>query len=418
MLTFIHYFNLTILILFFLSYAYQIVYALIRVFTRDQVRGERTPHRFAVVISARNESAVIGGLLQSIQNQNYPRDLLDVYVVADNCTDQTAQIAREHGAAVYERFNHTQVGKGYALNYIFGKINESVGIRHYEGYLIFDADNILDENYVKEINKVFDDGYRVITSYRNSKNYDSNWISAGYALWFLRESKYLNGARMQCHTSCAISGTGFLVSSEIIEKNKGWKHHLLTEDIEFSVDNIIQGEVIGYCEKAVLYDEQPVRFKESWNQRLRWAKGFYQVMGRYGKDLLKGCLIGHSFQCYDMLMTIAPATLLTLATLFLNGTVGLVGLFSDNLPLFELCILEIGNSLFSIYLSLLMFGLLTTVTEWKQIHCAGYKKILYLFTFPIFIFTYVPIAIAAIFKKVTWTPIRHTIVRNVQQIRQ
>ena len=161
-------------------------------------------------------------------------------MVADNCTDNTAEIAAENGATVFERFNRVQVGKGYALNYIFHKIDEDKGIRYYDAYMVFDADNVLDENYVYEMNKVFDDGYPVITSYRNSKNYDSNWISAGYALWFLRESRYLNGARMQCGSSCAISGTGFMVDSQIIEKNQGWKHHLLTEDIEFSVDNIIQ----------------------------------------------------------------------------------------------------------------------------------------------------------------------------------
>ena len=87
--------------------------------------------------------------------------------------------------------------------------------------MVFDADNVLDENYVAEMNKVFGSGYSVVNSYRNSKNYGSNWISAGYALWFLRESKYLNGARMQCGTSCAISGTGFLVSNEIIRENNG-----------------------------------------------------------------------------------------------------------------------------------------------------------------------------------------------------
>ncbi|RZT00743.1 glycosyltransferase family 2 protein [Cuneatibacter caecimuris] len=416
--TFIRYMNFAILVLFFLCYSYQVVYVFIRLLKKDVVRGERPFHRYAVIISARNESAVIGGLLQSINSQKYPKELLDVYVVADNCTDNTAEIAAENGATVFERFNRVQVGKGYALNYIFHKIDEDKGIRYYDAYMVFDADNVLDENYVYEMNKVFDDGYPVITSYRNSKNYDSNWISAGYALWFLRESRYLNGARMQCGSSCAISGTGFMVDSQIIEKNQGWKHHLLTEDIEFSVDNIIQGNVIGYCEKAVLYDEQPVRFKESWNQRLRWAKGFYQVVGKYGKGLVEGCVKHRSFQCFDMLMNIAPAMLLTIATLLINGGAMMMGLINGEESLFLLAGGEIINCVASIYLSLFFFGIVTTITEWKQIHCSSTKKILYLFTFPIFIFTYLPIAIAALFKKVTWTPIQHTIVRNVQEIRQ
>ena len=167
-------------------------------------------HKFAFIIAARNEQAVIGNLINSIKQQNYPAELIDVIVVADNCTDDTAQIAREHGAICYERFNNMLVGKGYALDYCFNKIVEQFGdYTAYDGYFIFDADNVIDKNYVKEMNKVFDRGYNVITSYRNSKNYDTNWITSGYSLWFIREAKYLNNPRMMLKTSCAVSGTGF-----------------------------------------------------------------------------------------------------------------------------------------------------------------------------------------------------------------
>lgn len=418
MVTWIRSFNFIMLLVFTLCYCYQFGYVLVRFFKKQKTFTATKLHKYAVLISARNEGAVIGELLESLHRQNYPQELLDVYVVADNCTDNTAQIAEDHGAIVYERFDRKLVGKGYALNYLFGKIYARSGLEAYDGYFVFDADNVLDENYVQEMNKVFDNGYEIVTSYRNSKNYGSNWISAGYALWFLRESKYLNGARMQCGTSCAISGTGFLVANRIIRENNGWKHHLLTEDIEFSTDNIIQGRVIGYCEQAVLYDEQPTDFHESWNQRLRWTKGFYQVFANYGGQLLNGILEQHRFQCYDMLMTLAPATLLTLLTIALNSAFGIAGVLLGH-PLWTDVTMEavLGN-IVSVYSSLFFFGLVTTITEWRRIHCEWYKKICYLFTFPIFIFTYVPIAIVALFKKVTWVPIRHTVVKSVQQIRE
>ena len=418
MVTWIRSFNFIMLLVFTLCYCYQFGYVLVRFFKKQKVYTAKKLHKYAVLISARNEGAVIGELLESLHRQNYPQELLDIYVVADNCTDNTAQIAEDHRAIVYERFDRRLVGKGYALNYLFEKIYARSGLEAYDGYFVFDADNVLDENYVREMNKVFDNGYEIVTSYRNSKNYGSNWISAGYALWFLRESKYLNGARMQCGTSCAISGTGFLVANRIIRENNGWKHHLLTEDLEFSTDNIIQGRVIGYCEQAVLYDEQPTDFHESWNQRLRWTKGFYQVFANYGGQLLNGILEQHRFQCYDMLMTLAPATLLTLLTIVLNSAFGIVGVLLGH-PLWTDVTMEavLGN-IVSVYSSLFFFGLVTTITEWRRIHCEWYKKICYLFTFPIFIFTYVPIAIVALFKKVTWVPIRHTVVKSVQQIRE
>ena len=230
------FFNCVISVVFTLCYAYQFFYIFVGLLKKPKKFEASAQHRFAVVVSARNESSVIGNLIASIRSQNYPRELVDIFIIADNCTDNTAEIARSAGAIVYERFNKEQVGKGYALDRMFNIIETEYADKNYEGYIIFDADNVLDPNYIAEMNKVFDNGYRIITSYRNSKNYDTNWITAGYSLWFLREAKYLNNARMQLGTSCAISGTGFLVSADVIRENNGWIHHLLTEDIEFTTD--------------------------------------------------------------------------------------------------------------------------------------------------------------------------------------
>ena len=245
-------FNCIISVIFTLCYAYQFFYIFVGLLKKPLKFIAKKQHRYAVVVSARNESGVIGNLINSIRSQNYPSDLVDIFVIADNCTDNTAEVARNAGAIVYERFNKEQVGKGYALDWLFKIIDTEHADKNYEAYMIFDADNVLDPNFIKEMNKVFDNGYRIITSYRNSKNYDTNWISAGYSLWFLREARYLNNARMHLGTSCAVSGTGFLVSADVIRENGGWIHHLLTEDIEFTTDSIIKGEKIGYCANPVL----------------------------------------------------------------------------------------------------------------------------------------------------------------------
>lgn len=407
--------NAVISVLFTLCYAYQFFYLFVGLLKGEQRFTAETEHKFAAVISARNESGVIGQLIASIKQQNYPQDKLDVFVIADNCTDNTAQVARDAGAIVFERFNKEQVGKGYALDWLFKIIKKDYKDAGYEGFMVFDADNILDKNYVREMNKVFDNGYDVLTSYRNSKNFDSNWISSGYSLWFLREAKYLNNARMQLGTSCAISGTGFLVSAKVIDKNGGWIHHLLTEDIEFTCDSVSKGIKIGYAAKAVLYDEQPTKFGQSYTQRLRWAKGFYQVFKNYGLKLAKGAFKG-SFSCFDMLMTVSPAMLLTLISVLLNAVaipVGLITGASETPALIHtLC-----QTFLNFYGLFFILGILTMITEWSQIHCSGIKKIIYLFTFPLFEFTYVPIAIVALFKKVEWKPIKHSVVRTLDELR-
>lgn len=420
MLHFIEGFNLLIFALFTVFYAYQLFYVVAALWhdrKRIPTPAAKKLHKFAAVISARNESAVIGELVHSIKKQNYPAELLDVFVIADNCTDNTAAVAERAGAIVFERFNRQQVGKGYALDYAFQRIEKEYGQAQYEGYFIFDADNLLDANYVAEMNKVFDSGYRVITSYRNSKNFDSNWISAGSALWFLREAKFLNNSRMILGTNCAVSGTGFLVASDVIRARGGWKYHLLTEDIQFSIDCACEGERVGYCSTAVLYDEQPVTFEQSWNQRLRWSKGFYQVFARYGKKLLGGVIKHRSFSCYDMLMTVAPAMLLTLASVAVNAFFFISAMLSTPVAvgLMKVTLSSILSSFGGFYLTLLFFATVTVITEWKRINTTTARKILYTFTFPLFIFTYIPIAIVALFRKIEWKPIAHTISKSIEE---
>lgn len=408
------YLNFLISIIFTLCYAYQFFYLFVGLLKKPQVFKTDKQHRFAVVISARNERDVIGQLIDTIKTQNYPSELIDTFVIADNCTDDTAEVSRNAGAIVYERNNMEKVGKGYALDWMFDIIKREHSDKNYDAYIIFDADNLLDKNYIAEMNKTFSNGYRIITSYRNSKNFGGNWISAGYSLWFLREAKFLNNARMQLNTSCAISGTGFLVSAEIIEKNGGWIHHLLTEDIEFTVDSVIHGEKIGYCAGAVLYDEQPTLFKQSYNQRLRWAKGFYQVFANYGGKLFRGIFKGN-FSCFDMLMTIMPAMLLTLISTCINAIAIPLGIIANS-PDTPALLLTLGQTIFNFYGMFFILGAVTTITEWKQIHSTTAKKLTNLFTFPVFMLTYVPIAVIALFKKVEWKPIKHSVVTTVDEV--
>lgn len=408
------YVNFIISLLFTLCYFYQGVYVLVGLFKKKRSYDAVNMHRYAVVISARNESGVIGNLIESIHGQTYPSELVDIFVIADNCTDNTAQTAKDAGAIVYERFDRQRVGKGYALDWLFNMIKSEHSDKGYEGYIVFDADNVVAPKFIEEMNKLFDNGYRVITSYRNSKNYGKNWITAGYSLWFLREAKFLNNARMKLNTSCAISGTGFLIGSDIVNKNGGWIHHLLTEDIEFTTDSIVNGEKIGYCENAVLYDEQPETFYQSYIQRLRWSKGFYQVFRKYGRKLIRGIFKG-SFSCYDMFMTLMPAMLLTLISTVLN-LIAIPIAFIMETVYSAILLKTLGQTLFSFYIIFFILGFITTITEWKQIYCSTFKKIAYTFTFPIFMLTYVPISIIALFKKVKWEPIKHSVTKTVNEI--
>lgn len=407
--------NFLLAAIFFICYAYQFIYIPIPWFKKPHEHAVEHRHRFAVLICARNEERVIAKLIESIHRQTYDCGSIRVFVMADNCTDNTARVARNAGATVYKRNNPFLIGKGYALEELLNNITEDYPRGYFDGYFVFDADNVLDKNYIKEMNRTFCDGYDIITSYRDSKNYGDNWISAGYALWFLRESRYLNHARFLLGTSCAVSGTGFFFSKRILEKNGGWPFHLLTEDIEFTVHNIINGEKVGFCPKAVLYDEQPTSFCQSCRQRMRWAKGYIQVFRKYGADLLKGALRGN-FSCFDMAMAIMPAVVLTAACILVNSVTAALTLASGGslVPI----LVSVGQSILNMYLTLFAVGAVTTATEWKMIAAPAWKKIIYTFTFPLFMFTYIPISFAAIFAHVEWKPIEHSVSVSCEELWQ
>lgn len=404
--------NRVIAILFYVCYVYQLFYVPIAWLKRDKPHKSEKRNRIAVLIAARNEQPVIGNLIESIHNQDYPSELIDVFVCADNCTDGTAKIAGSLGAFVFKRNDKANIGKGYVLNYMLKSIMEGE-FPAYDAFLVLDADNILKPNYITEINKVLSDGYEIVTSYRNSKNYGDDWISAGYGLWFMRESKYLNEPRMKLGTSCAVSGTGFIFSSKVLNRYGGWNFFTLTEDIEFTVCNIVDGKRVGYASKAELFDEQPTTFTQSYRQRLRWCRGYYQVAKRYGIKLIKGLFHG-SFSCYDMTMQIMPAAVLSALCIILNLGYALLS-FIDHLDWIAFCS-SLLSTLLSMFGAIFVLGVITTISEWKHIYCSTIKKILYMFTFPFFMTTYLPIAVIAMFKNPSWQPIRHNRSMSLEEI--
>ncbi|MEG1862077.1 MAG: glycosyltransferase family 2 protein, partial [Oscillospiraceae bacterium] len=233
---------------------------------------------------------------------------------------------------------------------------------------------------------------------------------------FLRESKFLNNSRFLMNTSCAVSGTGFMFSDRILKEMGGWDFFLLTEDIEFSIYNVLHKNKIGYCEKAEFFDEQPTTFAQSWRQRLRWAKGYLQVFQKDGRQLVKNIFTNFDFASYDMTMSIMPAVVLTVLSIVVNAIFSTVGIFSgQDVGVLGLSILE---SIYNAYMLLFYLGAITTLSQWKQIHTPWYKKILYTFSFPIFMLSYIPISVSAMFCNVTWQPIVHSDTKNLARIRQ
>lgn len=374
-------------------------------------------HHYAVLIAARNEEKVIDRLITSIKTQKYQGEI-DVFVIADNCTDQTANVARKAGATVIERSNLTKVGKGYALHELIHHVTQ---IPNYQpsALLFFDADNLLHPDYFENINKVYDSGETIICSYRNAKNFGASWVSSSSALIFLREAKFLHQPRYALKTSTHVSGTGFLVKREYLEK-EGWDYYLLTEDIEFTINQIIRGRSVAYCADAIFYDEQPINFKDSWNQRLRWIKGGLQCLASYWKILTVKLFQKRQWAIFEILYWVSPLPYIAIsASLALSIAKFIYVLI--RLP-FNVNTLWIASQYFIewmvvVYIVSWIIAFLVIITEYKNIKASFMRKVWSIFVFPLFIFTFLPIVYIALFSKnVLWHPIPHTDNADIDQL--
>lgn len=403
--------------LFSVLYFYQVIFSLIGFFSKKKSYPDaKEEHTFAICICGRNEEKVIGNLIESIQKSDYPMDKLRIFVCADNCTDSTAEVCRSYaGVAVYERQNKEQIGKGYALNFLFKHIAEDYPDYTPDATFIFDADNILTKNYIKEMNKALDSGIQICTSFRNSKNFDDSWISESSSLCFMRECTFTHRPKTKLGLNTHVSGTGFYFSKDVLTFKDGWKHTTITEDIEFSAFNTIKGVKIGYCEDAEFYDEQPVKLKTTWKQRLRWSRGGVMGFSMFHSTLCWGFLKTLNFSYYDYYFARffpvgAWYFFYFIASNILNTMTHVLDILNAQvLPSVIYVLSPILLSFLTTYLGTFADGMLATIANWKKIKAPTKKKIQTMLVYPLFImFVSIPTGVVALFKKVKWDPIEHS----------
>ena len=361
-------------------------------------------HKFMAIIPAHNEEMVVANLIESLKNQTYDKNLYDIYVIADNCTDKTAEVARKAGAIVYERFDNAHKTKGYALQWFLKqKIAENAD---YDAFFVFDADNIVDKNFIKNMNKKLCQGEEVVQGYRDIKNPTDNWITAGYALFYWTMHRMYHLARYNIGLSPLLNGTGFMVKFDVVKPN-GWETQTLTEDIEFSLKQIIQGRKLGWATDAIVYDEQPTSFKQSWSQRSRWTVGHMQCLKTYTGQLYKAVKEHKTLMNFDGLLYIAgttPILVVTFGLILINCI-----MYVSKAMTTWLFIVNILNYLIPTLLFPIFTALFVMVLEKKPIK----PMIKGLLCYPAFMVTWVIINLKFLFKReTTWEKIEH--VRDIK----
>ncbi len=383
---------------------YQLVVSLCSlVKLKDKPLITQKKHKFMAIIPAHNEAAVVANLIESLKKQNYDKDLYDIYVIADNCTDDTAKIAKENGAIVYERFDEEHKTKGYALQWFLKqKIDEDAP---YDAFCVFDADNIVDENFIKNMNKKLCQGEDVVQGYRDIKNPTDSWVSSGYAIFYWMMNRFYHLARYNLGLSPLINGTGFMVRFDVIKPN-GWNTETLTEDIEFSLKRIIEGKKLGWATDAIVYDEQPVGFKQSWSQRSRWTVGHIQCLKLYTKQLAKAVKEKKTLMNFDGLLYILgtmPMLIITILLLVVNFI-----LYASNGMTFGELVLNVLMYLVPTFLVPIFVAIIIMKLDKKPIKPMAKGLICY----PLFLASWIVINIKCLFKPETkWEKIEH--VRNI-----
>ncbi|MDD3363909.1 MAG: glycosyltransferase family 2 protein [Syntrophomonas sp.] len=251
----------------------------------DEEKDFNPEKRFALITAAHNEEAVIRYHLDSLKQLNYPVELFDIYVIADNCTDNTAAVARHEGANVFERFS-PQKGKGCALEWMFNEKLFTMEDEKYDAICLFDADNVVSSNFLLEMNSKLKKGFRSIQGYLDTKNPNDSWVTASYATAYWSMNRMWQLARFNKGLSNALGGTGVCLEYKLL-KEYGWGATCLTEDLEFTMKLLLNGIKTSWAHEAKVYDEKPVLFSQTWRQRTRWLSGHWNVALRYMIPLVK-----------------------------------------------------------------------------------------------------------------------------------
>ena len=205
---------------------------------KKEVKIYNESKTFALIACAHNEERVIAQLVDNLRRLNYNDALYDIYVVADNCSDKTAEVARKAGALVHERFSETGKGKGFALAWMFDRLFKLD--KKYDAVCVFDADNLVHPNFLQEMNSRLCNGERIIQGYMDAKNPTDTWVSGVFAISFWIVNHVWSLAKYNMGLSCCLGGTGMCFDTEVL-KRYGWRATCLTEDMEFTIQAMMEG---------------------------------------------------------------------------------------------------------------------------------------------------------------------------------
>lgn len=370
----------------------------------------KEPTNFCLLIPARDESKVIEDLLVSIKGQTKKIAMADVYVIVEQKTDPTITIAKKHGCTIFIRQKLHLKRKGYALDELIKDLEKKQ--KYYDAYFIIDADNVLDKNFLKEMSLSYQAGYDIAIGYRNLKNGNDSVISACSGITFAFLNSNDNETKSKQSRNVTLSGTGLFITGFLIKKWKSFPFHSLTEDYELTLYSILHNLTSTYNKNAIFYDEQPIKYKNTINQRIRWIRGYFETRKKYIPKLRQKLKNNPNFgSVINEISGMKPYIIMIIGALLyiLSQLITLIKTHSFYNPFFLTSLTKI---ILIIMLAYILFALMTSYIIFKdkdKINMSNAMQIKAILFSPIFFLTYIPCALKAFFKKeITWEKVEHT----------
>lgn len=358
---------------------------------------------FALIVCAHNEEVVVGDIVTNLVNDmQYPKEMYDVYVICDNCTDGTADIVRQHGGIAMERYDLVNKGKGYGLEWMFNNLWAMESYKSYDAICVFDADNLVTPNFMVEMNRKLIEGHDVVQAYLDTKNPKDSWISKSYAVSYWATNRTFQKIREYLGLSAQLGGTGMCMSTHIL-RTIGWGAESLTEDLEFTAKYVMHtGKPVAWSHEAKILDEKPIELQPTMKQRTRWMIGHINCAMSQGWDVFKEAVRKRSLLHFDIFVYLVQPSRVVMSVVhigFWTASVfkllpGDLGEFTiESWGWFALLVASYGIP----YLGLLL--------EKRKL-----QEVLYLIPGYLFALTWLPIVISGIKrrKEREWNPTKHT----------
>jgi len=377
---------------------------------RRKPKAQHAPQKsFAILVAAHNEEQVVGALIDNLKNLDYPKEMYDIFVICDNCSDQTAHIARSMGVYACERNNPKLRGKGYAIEWMLKELWKMP--RSYDAVVMFDADNLVNPDYLKHMNNDLCNGSRVIQAYLDTKNPNDSWITAAYAATYWYCNRLWQLPRENLGLANFLGGTGMCFETALL-KEIGWGATSLVEDLEFTMRCVQRGINPTFNYDAKVYDEKPLTFKASARQRLRWMQGHFDVARRYFFPLFWKGLKEGSWSKID------TAVYALNVYVVLIGSIVTVALWIDMMIPGDSSLRSLFNYAPNFFLTVAIFSFIQFPLA-LLIAKASWKSWVYLVTFPVFMLSWWPITVYAFFTQNNkqWSHTEHTRVIRLEEVK-